>query len=136
MVMDLTLIGNAALRAAIQRNLVSFPSQIPAFMKRGDVQERVVQLYFVRAWQVPAICNRYRIGKSQVRKLLSEWRVRAAAAGYIQEIDPDALAILAADPDTRSQEAIELSETDSVMLLLQPPWGEALSAASPGKPLC
>ncbi|HWE50197.1 MAG TPA: hypothetical protein VG273_10430 [Bryobacteraceae bacterium] len=92
--MDLALVGNTTLRAAIKRNLVSFPSQIPPFMKRGETQERIVQLYFVRGWRMRAIGDRYGLSKSAVRKLLSEWRVRAIAAGYVQEIHPEVLAVL------------------------------------------
>lgn len=103
--MDLALVGNTALRAAIKRNLVSFPSQIPPFMKRGDRQERIVQLYFVRGWRMKLIGERYGLSKSAVRKLLSEWRVRAIAAGYIQDIHPDALIELAnmANADSDSE---------------------------------
>jgi hypothetical protein len=96
--MDLALVGNTALRAAIRRNLVSFPSQIPPFMKRGETQERIVQLYFIRGWCMKLIGERYGLSKSAVRKLISEWRVRAIAAGYIQEIHPDALHELASLP--------------------------------------
>ena len=96
--MDLALVGNTALRAAIRRNLVSFPSQIPPFMKRGETQERIVQLYFVRGWRMKLIGERYGLSKSAVRKLLSEWRVRAIAAGYIQDIHPDVLLELASMP--------------------------------------
>lgn len=91
--MDISLISNSALRVAIQRNLVSFPSQIPTLMKRpnGDSQERMAQLYFVLGWTVRSLCERYRLSKAMVQKVLSEWRVRAVAAGYIQDIHPEAL---------------------------------------------
>jgi len=94
---NLALVGNNTLRSAIQRNLVSFPSQIPAFTKGGDTHERIVQLYFVRHWPTRAICDRYGIGRSTVRKLLSEWKVRAVSAGYIQDVDPEALTVLASE---------------------------------------
>lgn len=90
--MDLALIGNSILRAAVHLNLVSFPSQIPAFVKRGDAQVRIVQLYFVRRWTIRAICERYGVSKATVQKMLSEWRIRAISAGYIQEVYPKALA--------------------------------------------
>jgi hypothetical protein len=102
--MDLALVGNTTLRAAIKRNLVSFPSQIPPFMKRGEIQERMVQLYFVRGWRMRAIGERYGLSKSAVRKLLSEWRIRAIAAGYIQDIHPDVLAVLASMENTWQHE--------------------------------
>jgi len=124
--MDLTLIGNTGLRSAIQRNLVSFPSQIPAFMKRGDVQERIVQLYFVRRWPINAICSRYGLGRSTVRKLLSDWRIRAIAAGYIQEIHPEVVADLAIDADIRRQEEREESDLNPDIESLRRDWRGAL----------
>jgi len=94
--MTLALLGNTMLRTAITRNLVSFPAQIRPFMKRscGDVQERIVQLYFVRGWSVRNICGRYGLSKAMAHKLLAEWRIRAIDAGYIQEIEPGTLAAL------------------------------------------
>jgi hypothetical protein len=97
--MNLALIGNTVLRAAIQSNLVSFPSQIPAFTKVGDEERRIVQLYFVCGWETKAICDRYRLSKSTLRKMVSEWKIRAVAAGYIQDIHLDLLAALAAGDD-------------------------------------
>ena len=81
------------LRTAITRNLVSFPARIQPFMRRssGDLQERIVQLYFVRGWTVRRICDRYAMSKAMVHKLLAEWRVRAVESGYIQEIEPGTL---------------------------------------------
>src|SRR5579863_9348147 len=94
--MTLALLGNTMLRTAITRNLVSFPAQIRPFMKRscGDVQERIVQLYFVRGWSVRNICDRYGLSKAMAHKLLAEWRIRAVESGYIQEIEPGILAAL------------------------------------------
>jgi transposase-like protein len=92
--MTLALLGNTLLRTAITRNLVSFPAQIRPFMKRssGDLQERIVQLYFVRGWTVRSICDRYGLSKAMAHKLLAEWRIRAVESGYIQEIEPGKLA--------------------------------------------
>ena len=44
--------GSAVLRRAVRRNIVSFPSQIQAFLRRpaADMQCRVVLLFFVRGW--------------------------------------------------------------------------------------
>jgi transposase-like protein len=94
--MTLALMGNTLLRTAITRNLVSFPAQIRPFMRRssGDLQERIVQLYFVRGWSVRDICARYSLSKAMAHKLLGEWRVRAVESGYIQEIEPGTLASL------------------------------------------
>ena len=97
--MTLALLGNALLRTAITRNLVTFPAQVQPFMKRtmGDMQERIVQLYFVRGWSVRNICDRYGMSKAMVHKLLAEWRIRAVESGYIQEIEPDCLSALEAE---------------------------------------
>jgi transposase-like protein len=94
--MTLALLGNTLLRTAITRNLVSFPAQIRPFMRRssGDLQERIVQLYFVRGWSVKNISDRYGLSKAMAHKLLAEWRIRAVESGYIQEIEPGALAAL------------------------------------------
>jgi transposase-like protein len=94
--MTLALLGNTLLRIAITRNLVSFPAQIRPFMRRnsGDLQERIVQLYFVRGWSVRSICDRYGLSKAMAHKLLAEWRIRAVESGYIQEIEPGILAAL------------------------------------------
>jgi hypothetical protein len=94
--MRLELLGNTLLRAAITRNLVTFPAQIRPFFKRsvGDFQERIVQLYFVRGWTVKSICCRYSLSKAMVHKLLADWRIRAIESGYIQEIEPGNLEAL------------------------------------------
>ena len=91
--MDISLIGNSALRIAIQRNLVSFPSQIPGIVKRpeDDTQQRIAHLYFARGWPVRDICTRYSLSKAMVQRLVSEWRMRAVSAGYIQDIHPEDL---------------------------------------------
>lgn len=94
--MNISLIGNSALRLAIQRNLVSFPPQIPAFTKRpgGDTQERIAKLYFSLDWTVRSLCERYGLSRTMVQKLLSDWRTRAIAAGFIQDIRPEELEVL------------------------------------------
>ncbi len=88
--MTLALLGNTLLRTAITRNLVSFPAQVQPFIRRspGDIQEKIVQLYFVRGWSIRRICDRYGLSKAMAHKLLSEWRIRAIESGYIQEIAP------------------------------------------------
>ena len=105
--MDIALMGNTLLRLAIRQNLVTFPSQVPTLMRsrNADTLERVVQLYFLRGWSVRNICARYRLSKAMVQKLLSEWRMRAVAAGYIQDIDPETLAALARTHEERMQDA-------------------------------
>ena len=120
--MDISLISNSALRIAIQRNLVSFPSQIPALMKRpgGDTQERMAQLYFALGWTVRSLCERYRLSKAMVQKLLSEWRVRAIGAGYIQDIHPDELEFLVYvkdESDTAPPDRIDTADAETPRLL-------------------
>lgn len=91
--MTLALLGNTLLRTAITRNLVSFPAQVQPFFRRGagDVQERIVQLYFIRGWSIRRICVRYGLSKAMAHKLLKEWRIRAIESGYVQEITPGGL---------------------------------------------
>jgi hypothetical protein len=100
--MDIALIGNSVLRLAIQRNLVSFPSQIPGLTRRPgcDTQERIAQLYFARGWPVRNICDRYGLCKAVVQKVLTEWKIRAVAGGYIQDIQPEELDALAREQST------------------------------------
>jgi hypothetical protein len=129
--MNLSLIGNTVLRAAIQCNLVSFPSQIPAFTKGGDEQKRIVQLYFVRGWRTMAICARYSISKSTLRMLLSEWKIRAVAAGYIQNIHPESLAALATGDDADRSE-FDQSALDSDFATSESAWVPG-SAHSPAR---
>ncbi len=106
--MTLALLGNTLLRTAITRNLVSFPAQVRPFMKRasGDLQERIVQLYFVRGWSVRSICERYGLSKAMAHKLLAEWRIRAVESGYIQEIEPGNLARLEDGANTDMADAV------------------------------
>ena len=89
----LAFLGNAVLRTAITRNLISFPSQIRPFARRtvADLQVRIVQLYFVRGWSVRRIGDRYNLRKDLVHQLLAQWRIRAIESGYIQEIEPSVL---------------------------------------------
>lgn len=128
--MNIALIGNTILRMAIRRNLVSFPSQIPAFVKHGELQERIVQLFFVRGWTVKAICDRYGLGKSTVRKLISDWKIRAVAAGYIQEIHLEALVDLTSEENFGLSDAREVSEPDTDFIAPELQWELALSTRS------
>lgn len=124
--MNLALIGNTVLRVAIRCNLVSFPAQIPAFTKGGDEQKRIVQLYFVRGWTARAICHRYGLSKSALRALLSDWKIRAVAAGYIQDIYPEALADLATGDDADRRE-FEQSALDSDFTASKSAWTMTLA---------
>jgi len=83
------------LRAAVQHNQVSFPSQIPIFecQSRADIQWRVVELYFVLNWTCVELGRRYGVTMERVRQLLSTWSQRAIVLGYLQEIPAAAGAI-------------------------------------------
>ena len=87
--------GSAVLRRAVRRNIVSFPSQIQAFLRRpaADRQCRVVLLFFVRGWTSIQIAMRFGVPKHVIRGILNDWSVRALALGYIQVIDPEEFAI-------------------------------------------
>jgi transposase-like protein len=108
--MTLALLGNTLLRTAITSNIVSFPAQIRPFTRRGsgDLQERVVQLFFVRGWPVRNICDRYGISKAMAHKLLAEWRIRAIESGHIQEIEPGALDRLLKETNAREPGAVNV----------------------------
>lgn len=87
----MTLFGNKTLRMAVQQNRVNFPAQIPSFAPPGvsELQRRIVHLYFISGWTIERIGNRYAISDAMVRKMLTAWRIRAIASGYVQEIDPE-----------------------------------------------
>ena len=87
--------GSAVLRRAVRRNIVSFPSQIQAFLRRpaADMQCRVVLLFFVRGWTSIQIAMRFNVPKHVIRGILNDWSVRALALGYIQVIDAEEFAI-------------------------------------------
>jgi len=92
--------GIALLRQAVRRNIVSFPSQTPAFLKQppADVQWRMALLFFVRGWRAEDIGARYHFPKHEVCRFLNAWSVRALAQGHIQVIDEEEFACL----DTRA----------------------------------
>jgi hypothetical protein len=76
------------LRAAIQTNRVSFPSQAPAFVKqpRMEIQRRMVVLYLVRGWSCARIGKRYGLTRQRVQQLIKGWVEPAIELGYIQTI--------------------------------------------------
>ncbi len=78
------------LREAIRANRVSFPSQVPTFERhdRPDLQRQLVQLYFVLGWNCESIADRYGLIHQRVRQILTTWKRRALAMGYIQYIPP------------------------------------------------
>jgi hypothetical protein len=86
--------GSIVLRRAIRRNIVSFPSQIPVFLKQlpAGMQWRAVLLFFVRGWSSPNIAARFHVPTHRIWQVLEDWSVRAFALGYVQVLDPDAFA--------------------------------------------
>ncbi|HEY1756083.1 MAG TPA: helix-turn-helix domain-containing protein [Bryobacteraceae bacterium] len=92
--MDLSLNLNQLrldqLQEAIRSNQVSFPSQIPVFIKHaeGRLQTHVVLLYFVLGWSCDRIAKRYRCTRQHIWQIVSEWRRHAVALGYLQVIPP------------------------------------------------
>ena len=91
--------GSAVLRRAFRGNIVSFPAQVPVFLKQptGDMQWRMVLLYFVRGWSAPKIAARFNVPIHRIRNILNAWSVRALELGYIQVIDPEAFAVCCRD---------------------------------------
>jgi hypothetical protein len=81
--------SNSLLREAIRNNSVSFPAQTPCFSSNadGDLHWRIAQLYFVSGWSLGRICLRHGLSKQMVRNILGQWRARAIAAGFVQEIE-------------------------------------------------
>jgi len=112
--MEITHLGLRRLRAAIQNQEISFPSQVPVFacQSRSEIQWRLVELYFIRNWSCTDLGQRYGVTMERARQLISQWVQRAAVLGYLQEIpgadiiDPDPWAIptsiLAAETGLRS----------------------------------
>ena len=86
--------GSIVLRRAIRRNIVSFPSQIPVFLKQSDAgaQWRAVLLFFVRGWSSPRIAERFRVPTHRVWQIIEDWSVRAWELGYVRVLDPEAFA--------------------------------------------
>jgi hypothetical protein len=81
--------GSVALRRAVRRNIVSFPSQIPVFLKQrpAGIEWRAVLLFFVRGWSSPRVAARFHVPVHQIWQILEDWSVRALALGYVQVID-------------------------------------------------
>lgn len=77
-------------RKAIQNGQISFPSQLPvlANQTRGDIQWRLVGLYFVRGWSCPALGRRYGLSRERIEQLIHEWINWARFLGYLQPIPP------------------------------------------------
>jgi len=86
--------GSAVLRRAIRRNIVSFPAQVPVFLKQSQagMQWRAVLLFFVLGWSSPSIAARFHVPTHRIWQILEDWSVRAFALGYVQVLDPEAFA--------------------------------------------
>ncbi|MBV8845547.1 MAG: helix-turn-helix domain-containing protein [Bryobacterales bacterium] len=78
------------LQSAIRNNQVSFPSQVPVFVKHAppDMQCRFVLLYFVKGWSCQDIAKRYGFARNYIWQVVNEWRRHAVSLGFIQEIPP------------------------------------------------
>lgn len=76
------------LRKAIRNNRVSFPSQIPVFVRTAPItlQRYVVQLYFLQGWSCGRIARRYGYSPFYIWQILNEWKRHAVALGYLQAI--------------------------------------------------
>ncbi len=98
-IIELALLGNRTLQTLVRGNHVCFPSQAPVFgqKSRRDLQWRLAVLYFVRGWSTRTIADRYGLTRERCGQIISDWRIRAVALGYIQDVTPEGtdLALLA-----------------------------------------
>jgi hypothetical protein len=121
---DIAQMSLRQLRAAIQNDEISFPSQVPIFacQSRSDIQWRLVELYFVRNWSCCALGERYGVTMERARQLISQWVRRAAVLGYLQEIPAEAPAAARAAPVERVRVSVGAAilsrelEADSLVL--------------------
>ncbi len=88
--MELESVRLDLLQSAIRANEVSFPSQVPVFVRHAppDLQCRVVQLYFIHGWSCGKIAKRYGFVRNYIWGVVNEWRRHAVSLGYIQVIPP------------------------------------------------
>jgi hypothetical protein len=88
---ELALLGNRTLQTLVRGNFVCFPSQAPIFgqKSRRDLQWRLAVLYFVRGWSTRTIADRYGLTRERCGQIISDWRIRAVALGYIQDVTPE-----------------------------------------------
>jgi len=88
---ELALLGNRTLQTLIRGNFVCFPAQAPVFgqKSRRDLQWRLAVLYFVRGWSTRSIADRYGLTRERCGQIISDWRIRAVALGYIQDVTPE-----------------------------------------------
>ncbi len=88
---ELALLGNRTLQTLVRGNFVCFPSQAPIFgqKSRRDLQWRLAVLYFIRGWSTRSIADRYGLTRERCGQIISDWRIRAVALGYIQDVTPE-----------------------------------------------
>ena len=88
---ELALLGNRTLQTLVRGNFVCFPAQAPVFgqKSRRDLQWRLAVLYFVRGWSTRSIADRYGLTRERCGQIISDWRIRAVALGYIQDVTPE-----------------------------------------------
>jgi hypothetical protein len=88
--MDTAKFAMARLRKAIRENRVSFPSQIPQFVRNAPpaLQCHSVQLYFLSGWSCQKIAKRYGYSRFYIWQIIDEWKRHAVSVGYIQAIPP------------------------------------------------
>src|SRR6185503_2346367 len=89
--MGLTMLGNREIQTLIRGNFVCFPAQAPIFGERSrrNLQWRLAVLYFVRGWSTRVIAERYGLRRERCGQIISDWRIRAVALGYIQDVTPE-----------------------------------------------
>ena len=78
------------LRKAIRGNRVSFPSQVPLFVRSApaNVQRHAIQLYFLRGWNCGKIARRYGYSRFYIWRIVNQWKQRAVSLGYLHPIPP------------------------------------------------
>jgi hypothetical protein len=88
--MELDSIRLDVLQGAVRANQVSFPSQVPVFVRHAPpgLQCRVVQLYFIHGWSCGKIAKRYGYVRNYIWGVVNEWKRHAVSLGYIQVIPP------------------------------------------------
>jgi hypothetical protein len=107
--MELATVRLDRLQSAVRNNEVSFPSQVPIFVRCAptDLQTHAVQLYFVHGWSCQRIGERYGFVRNHIWQILNEWRRHAVSRGYIQETPPLHLAVpILANPLYRNPEPV------------------------------
>ena len=78
------------LRKAIRNNRVTFPAQVPLFVRNAPahLQRYSIQLYFLRGWSCEKIARRYGYSRFYIWQIVNEWKRHAVSLGYVQAIPP------------------------------------------------